>query len=152
MKLKLFVLAVLLLLVTSSNASVTLTVPYSVSAPASVTSTYTAPQITCMGYGWVFGNPNTMYVTYNFGTVTKTGSQDNSFTVAPNFPVLVNTLNMSTGVWVLTSNGAQIATGTLTAPQLTSALAAFTGAQTTLRNFADQFIMGVVGGTQPDMW
>jgi hypothetical protein len=105
-----------------------------------------------MAYDWNW-NTGFMSITYMYGTATVNTGKDQSFSVTPNTPVIVNVLNITNGVWVMSSNTTgQIATGTLTPGQLASAIAVFTGNQTTLRNFADQFLMGVLPGTQVDTW
>ena len=166
MKRTLAVLALFGLMSLSARAHVLLTTPFSVSGPTGVV-TVSAPHLTCTGYSWqwgVSGQPNYMQITYAFGTATFSGGIDSAFTVAVGVPVLVNTLNMTTGQWALSLsgqnyNGSSIATGTLTGVQLTGALAAFTGPQTALRDFADYFLTlsgtGMLStplGTQPDLW
>ena len=150
---KLFSMLVLLPLLTNpALASETLTTPY-VSAGG-----VTSPQITMWGKSQMAdntGNLNAGFIsiTYKYGTATVQNGKDQSFAVDPNAPVLTNTLNLSTGVWVLTSNiSGQLATGQLLSAQLPYAIAAFNGAEPALRNFADQFLLGVIPGTQVDTW
>jgi len=87
-----------------------------------------AGYVTCMSYNFDW-NSQPMSVTYRFGTPTVSNNKDTAFAVTPGTPVI-----------------------TKTPTQIAGAISAFTGPQATLRNFADQFLMGVLPGTQVDTW
>jgi hypothetical protein len=148
---KKLILVSILLLASSLSASVLLTTPYVVSGPAGLVSGYSAPNLTCMGYDWDWA-ANTMSVRYMFGTATVNAGKDTAFVVAPNFPVITLTVQLGMGAWTVTNGSQKLGNGTLTPGQLTSAVNVFTGPQTALRNYADQFIMATIPGTQPDTW
>ena len=161
----LLIIAAFALSTITASAHVLLTVPYVVTGPPGVTS-ISAPHITMTSMAWNWGTgggDSRMSITYSFGTATFNGGLDTGFTVVSGAPTITNVLDMTTGVWTMTmadnvaGNSWQIATGTLTAPQLTGALAAFTGPQVALRDFADYFLTSTIFlatpmGTQPDLW
>jgi hypothetical protein len=150
-----------------ASAHVLLTTPYVVTGPTGVMAV-SAPHVTMTGMAWNWGTgggDNRMSITYSFGTATFSGGLDTGFTVATGAPTITNVLDMTTGVWTMTmadnvaGNSWQIASGTLTGAQLTGALAAFTGPQIALRDFADYFLtlsgtgfLATPMGTQPDLW
>ena len=144
-------LSLALLFSTTLSASVLLTTPDAQSGPAGVVSSYSAPNLTCMGYDWDWA-ANTMSVRYMFGASTVSAGKDTGFTVAPNFPVITLTVQLGSGAWTATNGSQVLNSGTLTTGQLNSAVNVFTGPQTALRNYADQFILATIPGTQPDTW
>jgi len=155
----------LALFAATAQAHVLLTTPYAVTGSGA--SACSAPHITATGYSWqrdISGSAAVMSITYAYGTATFSGGIDSAFVIAGCAPTLTNSLNMTTGVWILTSTTSsggvsQIGTGTLSGANLTGALAAFTGGQTALYDFADYFLTLSGGsflptalGTQPDVW
>ena len=143
--LKSIVILALLLASMSAAASVTLNTPYTLGNTS-------VGYATCMSYSFDWYSQS-MSVTYRFGVPTVSNNKDTAFTVTPGTPVITNTLNLVSGVWNMTlDNGQVLASGTLTPTQIAGAISAFTGPQATLRNFADQFLMGVLPGTQVDTW
>ena len=161
----LLIITLLVTLSLSASAHVLLTTPYVVTGPIGITPV-SAPHVTMTGMSWTWGtngSANLMSITYSFGTATFSGGLDTGFTIAPGSPTFINVLNMTTGAWTMTmmlSSGGStttMASGTLTAPQLAGALAAFTGPAVALRDFSDYFLtlaafMGTPLGTQPDLW
>ena len=115
-------------------------------------------------FGSLFGGHNIMMITYAFGTAVFSGGVDTGFTIAAGSRTIVNQLDMTTGAWTMNlvqpnGNFTNIGTGTLSGANLTGALAAFTGPQVALRDFADYFLtlsggnfLPTAMGTQPDLW
>lgn len=162
---KRFIASLIFLAATAAQAHVLLTTPYVQSGPGAIIA-INDPHLTCVRYDWIWGGvgqPNIMQITYAFGTATYSGGLDNGWTTDPNAPLLINSLNMTTGQWNMMLQGpginAGVGSGVLTGAQLTGALAAFTGPQIPLRDFADYFLtltgsgfLPVALGTQPDLW
>jgi hypothetical protein len=145
-------------LAVSAHASLLLGTPFVLTLPSTILGvSANAPNMTMSGRSQSIVN-NTISITYQVGTVTSSAGIDSAFAFSTNpyAPVFTNTLNLTTGAWTFTSNTAgTLASGTLTTPQLASAVTAFNGPQTALRDFADYFVLTFVPAipcTQPTLW
>lgn len=143
---------VLLLLSKAALASVLLTSPFNPGYTVNgVSISATNATATSDSFDWLM---NTACVVYEYGTVTVSGQVDQTFTPLSGAPLVTNCLNLTTGAWnAYTSQGTNLASGTLTGAQLASAISTYTGPLTALRDAADYFASTTfLPGSQPDKW
>ena len=141
-------------LVSEAHASILLTTPYSLGGPSNaIPNPGTALSATVTGKQANYLT-NQYCLTYSFGTVAKTGSQDTGFTVLAGAPTIQSCLNTVTGSVIASrSDGQQIYSVVLTGVGLTNAIAVYTGPDVALRNAGDLFASTTfLPGTQPDTW
>lgn len=144
---------ILIFICTMAHASITLTSPSTILVAGTSITTESAPNLTCYRTTWD-GPTNTVTARYYFGTVTKSGTKDTAFVIAPGFPIIVSILNLATGINTISMNGTVLATIQLTPTQVTGALSVYTGPIAALQNAADAWLLsnGIVQGTQSDTW
>ena len=138
--------------------SLLLGTPFAVTEPAAILGANTScPNMTFRARNEDLST-DIISIVFTVGTVTSSAGIDQSFawSTNPQAPSFTLALNESTGVWTFSSNTAgQMASGTLTGTQLTAAIAAFHGAITALRDFADYFVLTSIPEipcTQPTLW
>lgn len=140
-----------LLFTVSAHASVTLTNPYVISTGP--TTTVSAAYLTTCEQQRL-DETNTLVITYCYGTVTKTGSQDTSFAYAAGFPKIIGTLNLNSGVYTLVENGQVLYSTTLSPSNIAGAITTYASTWAAIRNAADGYLVTVLSsfGAQNDTW